>query len=88
LTCYSPQSSHNKNFGRRIGRGEAVADILATMEGKVAEGYYTTKAVWELSRKTNIDLPLCRGIYQVIYEGRSLAASLLELMTRPLKIED
>jgi glycerol-3-phosphate dehydrogenase (NAD(P)+) len=88
LTCYSPKSSQNKNFGRRIGQGESVETILSTMGGKVAEGYYTTKAVWEIATQRNIDLPLCKGIYEVIYEGKSLQASLMELMTRPLKIED
>lgn len=88
LTCYSPKSSHNKNFGRRIGQGETVAAILDSMGGTVAEGYYTTKAVWEISKRENIDLPLCCGIYQVIYEGKSLTESLMELMTRPLKVED
>lgn len=88
LTCYSPKSSHNKNFGKRIGQGESVAEILDSMEGKVAEGYYTTKAVMELSQKENIDLPLCHGAYKVIYENKSLAEGLLELMTRPLKVED
>jgi len=88
LTCYSPKSSHNKNFGKRLGRGELVTDILATMRGTIAEGYFTTKAVWEISQRYQIDLPLCDGIYQVIYENRSLSESLMSLMTRPLKVED
>jgi glycerol-3-phosphate dehydrogenase (NAD(P)+) len=88
LTCYSPKSSHNKNFGRRIGKGEKVADILASMGGTVAEGYYTTKAMWAISKRENIDLPLCKGVYQVIYENMSLKDSMMELMNRPLKVED
>jgi len=88
LTCYSPKSSHNKNFGKRLGKGESVDQILSTMGGTVAEGYYTTRAVWEMSRKYNIDLPLCSGIYQVIYEGKSMTEILTALMTRPLKVED
>lgn len=88
LTCYSPKSSHNKNFGKRLGQGENVDQILANMGGTIAEGYYTTKAVWKISQKFNIDLPLCNGIYQVIYKGRSLTEILKALMTRPLKVED
>jgi len=88
LTCYSPKSSHNKNFGIRLGKGEKVNDILISMRGTVAEGYYTTKAVWQIAKQQNIDLPLCNGIYQVIYENKSLDESLMQLMTRPLKIED
>jgi glycerol-3-phosphate dehydrogenase (NAD(P)+) len=88
LTCYSIKSSHNKNFGKRLGKGESLTDILATMHGTIAEGYFTTKAVWEISQKNQIDLPLCDGIYQVIYENKSLSESLMSLMTRPLKVED
>jgi len=88
LTCYSPKSSHNKNFGRRIGKGESVKDILASMGGTVAEGYYTTKAVRDISRQEKIELPLCEGVYQVIYENKPLLDGLVDLMTRPLKIED
>jgi len=88
LTCYSPKSSHNKNFGKRIGKGETIAEILSTMDGTVAEGYYTTKAVWDISKKMDIELPLCAGIYNIIYENRSIEESLFELMTRPLKVED
>lgn len=88
LTCYSPKSSHNKNFGKRLGSGETVEQILSTMGGTVAEGYYTTKAVWEIAKKHQLDLPLCNGVYQVIYENKSLQDIISALMTRPLKIED
>lgn len=88
LTCYSPKSSHNKNFGKRLGKGETVDHILSTMAGTIAEGYFTTRAVWEISRQYQIDLPLCHGIYQVIYENKSLTEILRALMTRPLKVED
>ena len=88
LTCYSPKSSHNKNFGKRLGKGETIDEILSTMGGTIAEGYFTTKAVWEISQKFQIDLPLCNGIYQVIYNNKSLKEILRALMTRPLKVED
>ncbi len=88
LTCYSPKNSQNKNFGKRIGKGESVKEILSSMGGKIAEGYYTTKAVQEISKKENIDLPLCKGVYQVIYEDKPVIETLSELMTRPLKAED
>lgn len=88
LTCYSPKSSHNKNFGKRLGKGETVDNILSTMSGTIAEGYYTTKAVWDIAQKNQIDLPLCNGIYQVIYKNKSLTEILTTLMTRPLKVED
>lgn len=88
LTCYSRKSSHNKNFGRRLGRGEKIEDILKTMEGTIAEGYFTTKAVEELSRKFNLDLPICNMAYRIIYEKKPIREGIIELMSRPLKVED
>ncbi len=88
LTCYSLKSSHNKNFGKRLGSGESVEQILGSMKGTIAEGYHTTKAVWEIAKKYEIDLPLCSIVYQVIYENKSISDGLTELMSRPLKIED
>jgi len=88
LTCYSLKSSHNKNFGRRLGLGETVEEVLSTMKGTIAEGYYTTKAVQKISEQLQIDLPICDMAYQVIYENKPIQEGLIELMSRPLKIED
>ena len=88
LTCYSPKSSHNKNFGRRLGSGERVEQILSTMQGTIAEGYYTAKAVWNIAEKLGIDMPLCDMVYQVMYCQKSIKEGLSELMRRPLKLED
>ena len=88
LTCYSPKSSHNRNFGKRLGGGESIERILSSMRGTVAEGYYTTKAVWEIARKYEIELPLSGIAYRIIYERLSIGDGLAALMSRPLKLED
>ena len=88
LTCYSQSSSHNKNFGLRLGRGETAQEILDSMAGTIAEGYYTTKALYQYGQEKNIDLPLARTAYQVIYEGLPVSEALANLMDRPLKSED
>ena len=88
LTCYSQKSSHNKNFGRMLGQGKTVNEVLAEMGNSIAEGYFTTKAVWEISKQGNIDLPICRTAYQVLYEEKPIKEGMLELMNRPLKVED
>jgi len=88
LTCYSKSSSHNKNFGLRLGQGESVASILDSMQGTVAEGYYTTKALHQFAKKQGLELPLAEVAYQVIYEERPLLEALAQLMDRPLKTED
>ncbi len=88
LTCYSLKSSHNKNFGRRLGQGESVEQVLTSMQGEVAEGYYTTQSAWGLAQELGLDMPLAQMAYEIIYEGKSTGKALRELMSRPLKSED
>ncbi|MBT4287143.1 MAG: NAD(P)H-dependent glycerol-3-phosphate dehydrogenase [Deltaproteobacteria bacterium] len=88
LTCYSPANSHNKNFGIRLGKGEKTQQILDSMDGTIAEGYFTTKAVWDIANNMKIELPLCKMAYEVIYKGLSIEEGLQKLMRRPLKLED
>ncbi len=47
-TCASPLS-RNHFVGVELGRGRALEEIVATMEG-VAEGVATTRAAWELAQ--------------------------------------
>ena len=88
LTCYSSTSSHNKNFGIRLGKGEKVQAILDSMGGTVAEGYYTTKALHQFALEKGLDLPLARTAFAVIYQNKPILEALAELMDRPLKVED
>ena len=77
-TVFSPYS-HNRQFGEMLVRGEP-CDFLA-------EGYYTAKALVELADRYCVDLPICRGVYQVLYEGRDLREGLDALFKRSLKDE-
>ncbi|MDX2469369.1 MAG: NAD(P)H-dependent glycerol-3-phosphate dehydrogenase [SAR324 cluster bacterium] len=88
LTCYSLKSSHNKNFGLRLGKGETPQEILDHMGSQVAEGYYTTRAAYDLSQKLEVEMPLCAAAYEIIYNNQPAAEVLAKLMSRPLKAED
>lgn len=71
--------SHNRGYGEAIVRGEA-------HEG-LAEGYYTVKALIELAEKYSVELPICRAVYRVIYEGASPTEEMEMLFSRSLKNE-
>ena len=71
--------SHNRGYGEAIVRGEA-------HEG-LAEGYYTVKALVELAEKYSVELPICRAVYRVIYEGASPTEEMEMLFSRSLKNE-
>ena len=53
----------------------------------VAEGIETVKSAFRLSKKLNIDMPITRQVYAVLYQGKSPKKAVVDLMDRPLKIE-
>lgn len=84
-TCMSP-SSRNRTFGERIGRGERVADIAASM-AQVAEGARTARPLHDLMHRHGLVLPILEEVYRVVHQGRSPRDALHALMTRAHKDE-
>ena len=85
LTC-TGELSRNRRVGIELGRGRKLAEILSQMR-EVAEGVKTTKAVYELGKRMNLDLPITASIYALLYEDKPALEAANELMERPLKKE-
>ncbi len=85
-TCISPHG-RNRQVGERLGRGESLADITASMDA-VAEGINTTQAVWDLADRQGIDMPITAEIHAVLFEGKSPLEATTDLMSRPPKGEE
>jgi glycerol-3-phosphate dehydrogenase (NAD(P)+) len=84
-TCISPMG-RNRSFGQRIGAGATVKEALETTES-VVEGVDTCKSVIDLARKYAVNMPITEAVYQILFEGKSVAAAIEELMARKLKAE-
>mgnify|MGYP002778049152 FL=1 len=84
-TCVSPHG-RNRSVGYRLGAGEKIADILASMS-QVAEGVTTTKAAYESAQSMGLDLPIITEAYRVLYEGKSPIEAVPALMGRSPKGE-
>ncbi len=84
-TCSSPLS-RNYTVGSMIGKGKKIDDILKEL-GSVAEGVKTSKAVCELAKKLNIEVPISTAIYEAVYTDITPQEVLDKLMNRKLKQE-
>ncbi len=84
-TCFS-RHSRNRAVGERLGRGETLDSILASVES-VAEGVTTTRSVHDLAAKKGIDMPITAEVYAVLFENKSPEEATASLMLRPLKEE-
>ncbi|MBU4376299.1 MAG: NAD(P)-dependent glycerol-3-phosphate dehydrogenase [Candidatus Omnitrophica bacterium] len=84
-TCISPYS-RNRWFGEMLGKGKRADDIIKETE-MVVEGVTTAKSAYELSKKYNIDMPLTREVYEVIYKNKSPKDVVKDLMLRSAKPE-
>ena len=71
--------SHNREFGEKLIRGEKME--------KLAEGYYTAKAIMDLSREYAVDMPICGAVYDIIYEGKDAKQALNGLFNRTITTE-
>ena len=85
LTCYS-ERSRNHTVGKRLGRGEPLDQITASMK-TVAEGIPTTRSAWECARRLNIVMPIIDQVYAVLYQQKKPTAALEELLSREQKAE-
>lgn len=77
VTAYS-QFSRNRTFGTMLGKGYSVKSAQLEMN-MVAEGYYATKSMFELSESLDIDMPIARAVYNVIYKNKPAVAEIKQL---------
>ncbi len=71
--------SHNRMFGEKFAKGENF--------GKLAEGYFTLKAVKNIADRDNISMPICQALYDAVYGGADIKETIRSMFDRTLKQE-
>lgn len=69
VTAYS-QFSRNRTFGNMVGKGYTVKSAQLEMN-MIAEGYYASKCIHQINKNYQVDMPICRAVYGVLYEKHS-----------------
>jgi glycerol-3-phosphate dehydrogenase (NAD(P)+) len=69
VTCYSLHS-RNRTFGNFIGKGYTVNAAKLELN-MVAEGYYASKGIFEISNRLNYHLPIADAIYKILWENEN-----------------
>jgi glycerol-3-phosphate dehydrogenase (NAD(P)+) len=84
-TCTSPKS-RNRTVGDRIGRGEALDDIIASMN-MVAEGVKSSRAILALAERAGVEMPITQGVVAVCHAGHDPHELVTQLMAREARSE-
>lgn len=85
VTCASVHS-RNRKAGYLIGQGMSMQEAMDEVK-MVVEGVYSTKAAVRLGKKYGVDLPIIEQVNAVLFEGKSAAEAVKELMMREGKAE-
>lgn len=84
-TCISPKG-RNRSFGERIGRGMIAEEALAATQS-VVEGVATCRGVLALADRYGVEMPISRGIGDILSGAKSVREAVEDLMSRRLKAE-
>ncbi len=85
LTC-TGHLSRNLQVGIRLGKGEALDDILGSMT-MVAEGVKTTSSALELAKKYDVEMPITVAVAALLAGETTAKEAVQSLMARKLRSE-
>ncbi len=77
-TLFSPWS-HNRMYGEDFAKGKHFE--------KLAEGVMTSKALYNLGRRYDVDLPIVSAVYRALFEGADIMDEIQQLFLRSVKDE-
>ena len=85
VTCAS-MHSRNRRAGILIGKGYTKDEAMKEVQ-MVVEGVFSAKAALQLAKKYNVEMPIVEQVNEVLFDDKSPAYAVRELMLRDKKIE-
>lgn len=85
LTC-TGSLSRNREVGIEVGKGRALASVLAERE-TIAEGVVAAKSARALAAKMGVAMPIVDAVNRVLFENQPPREAMGDLMNRELRAE-
>ena len=85
VTCAS-MHSRNRRAGILIGQGKTMDEAMDEVK-MVVEGVFSAKAAMGLAKKYGVELPIIEQVNEVLFDNKSAATAVRDLMLRDKKIE-
>lgn len=86
VTCASVHS-RNRKAGYLIGQGKSMQEAMDEVK-MVVEGVYSAKAAAKLAEKYDVSMPIVEEVNHVLFEGKSPAQAVDDLMQRESRSEN
>lgn len=86
VTCASVHS-RNRKAGYLIGKGLTMEEAMSEVK-MVVEGVYSAKAAAKLAEKYEVSMPIVEEVNKVLFEGKSPAQAVDDLMQRESRSEN
>ncbi len=85
VTCASVHS-RNRKAGYLMGQGKTMQEAMDEVQ-MVVEGVYSAKAAAKLAEKYQVSMPIVAEVNNILFEGKSAAQAVSDLMLRESKSE-
>lgn len=85
LTC-TDDLSRNRRMGLALAKGMTIEAAQEEIQ-QVVEGVLAAKAVREVARKLNVDMPICEEIYGILYAAVPPRDAVTSLLSRAITSE-
>lgn len=63
------EHSRNRRLGEQLGRGAPLERAEEALNGRVAEGVQTTRALLAIKRAFELDIPIVETLHRVLFDG-------------------
>jgi glycerol-3-phosphate dehydrogenase (NAD(P)+) len=87
VACGGRRDTLSGTVGIELGKGRKLPEIIASLNGKVAEGVRSTTAALGLAARYGVEMPITEQMAAILHHDKSPRDAIRDLMSRPGRTE-